>query len=58
MSLGRRKCLLPGKDTPTMEIYVSTSKKFFSILDIVQHDVKCASSRLGPRPSPDPDRPP
>ena len=35
MSLGKREYLLPGKDIPIIEIYVSTSKKFFSILDIV-----------------------
>ena len=35
ISLGRRECLLPEKDISIMEIYVSISKKFFSILDIV-----------------------
>ena len=46
MSLGRREYLLLGKDIPIMEIYVSTSKKFFSILDIVAIIAFQSSPRL------------
>ena len=46
MSLGRREYLLPGKNIPIIEIYVSTSKKFFSILDIVAIIAFQSSPRL------------